>query len=341
MINSPSVATSHVSVPKIRNCGCAQEKSTIGIGSGKLPGFSSVVRARRRTLRRPRARAHRELDERGPNSGTGRARSSLRFPRLPTKARERLRSRPLNWAEFFRTQDAVPRACQPRRRGAGRATRKRARLLLAFPQPKRRGGSRPGAGRKPRAAHLRHTPHRSRPVHRKTHPVHITLRAGTRSLRTQRVARTLLVALRDSTHDQFRIVHFSIQENHVHLIVEAEDTAALMSGARGLMVRIARRVNRLLWRRGRFWADRWHGRALEGPRQVRNALVYVLHNHKKHSRSEALDPLSSAASFDGFATAIPCEFRSVGPPWVVAARTWLLAKGWRRRGLIRLSEAPA
>jgi len=156
-----------------------------------------------------------------------------------------------------------------------------------------------------------------------------------------RVARMLLGGLRDSNRDWFRVVHYSVQATHVHLIVEAEDTETLTSGVRGLMVRIARRVNRLLRRQGRFWADRWHGRDLEGPRQVRNALVYVLQNHKKHADTAGLDPLSSAASFDGFATAIPGGFRSVGPPCVAAAKTWLLKSGWRRRGLIRLTEAPA
>jgi len=87
---------------------------------------------------------------------------------------------------------------------------------------------------------------------------------------------------------------------------------SVSSGVRGLMVRIARRVNRVLRRRGRFWADRWHGRDLEGPRQVRNALVYVLQNRRKHAGSAALDPLSSASSFDGFANALPATFRSVG-----------------------------
>ena len=214
-------------------------------------------------------------------------------------------------------------------------------LALSFPEQKRRGGARRGAGRKPRAAHLRQTPHRARPVHRKAHPVHVTLRAGLRILRTQRVARTLLGGLRDSNRDWFRVVHFSVQENHVHLIVEADDTKSLASGVRGLMVRIARRVNRLLRRQGRFWADRWHGRDLGGPRQVRNVLVYVLQNHKKHADTAGLDPLSSAASFDGFASAIPGGFCSVGPPCVAAAKTWLLKIGWRRGGLIRLSEAPA
>ena len=151
----------------------------------------------------------------------------------------------------------------------------------------------------------------------------------------------LLGGLRDSNRDWFRVVHYSVQDNHVHLIVEAEDTRTLSSGVRGLMVRIARRVNRLLRRRGRFWADRWHGRDLEGPRQVRNALVYVLQNHKKHAGCAELDPLSSAGSFDGFASALPRVFCSIGPPCVAMAKTWLLKVGWRRRGLIRLTEAPA
>jgi REP-associated tyrosine transposase len=129
----------------------------------------------------------------------------------------------------------------------------------------------------------------------------------------------------------------------LHLIVEAESTQALASGVRELEIRIARRVNRLLFRRGRFWADRWHGRALASPSQLRNALVYVLQNRKKHSHSAhepALDRLSSAQWFDGFSRPIPSEFRSVGPPGA-APRTWLLAVGWRRRGQIDWFEGPA
>jgi hypothetical protein len=133
-----------------------------------------------------------------------------------------------------------------------------------------------------------------------------------------------------------------VRANHLHLIVEAEHKDVLSTGMRGLAVRVARRVNRLLFRRGKFWIDRWHGHALESPRQVRNALVYVLQNHKKHglAKPSALDPLSSAEWFNGFADPIPTSFRSIGPPCVGSARTWLLQTGWRRHGLVRASEAP-
>jgi putative transposase len=132
----------------------------------------------------------------------------------------------------------------------------------------------------------------------------------------------------------------------VHLIVEAESKASLASGMRGLAVRMARRMNRLLFRRGRFWADRWHGRALTSPREVRNALVYVLQNHRKHAArgvhalSAHLDPLSSAQWFDGFLEPVALVFRGVGPPCIVAARTWLPRIGWQRRGRIHSGEAP-
>ena len=233
------------------------------------------------------------------------------------------------------------------------------RLLLS---KKRRGGARVGAGRKPLPAKLRHTPHRARPKHQVGHPVHVTLRPSVRSLRSEHVVRTVLSALRDSNRGAFRIAHYSVQDNHLHLIVEAENKTQLSSRVRGIMIRVARRVNRLLFRRGRFWADRWHGHALTGPRQVRNALVYVLQNHRKHRISgkgvaaqTLLDTLSSAQWFNGFSAPLPRGFRSVGPPSaigpdgaarrdaqraVVPATTWLLTKGWLRRGLIRFTESP-
>jgi REP element-mobilizing transposase RayT len=218
---------------------------------------------------------------------------------------------------------------------------------LALPFRNGHGGARCGAGRKPFPAHRRHTPHRARPAHRAAHPVHVTLRSFVRSLRSKFVARTVLNALRAGNSERFRIVHYSVQENHVHLIVEAESAASLSAGVRSLMVRIARRVNTLLFRRGRFWADRWHGHALKGPREVRNALVYVLQNRKKHARGRhvhataTIDPLSSAPWFDGFVEPRRNAPRNLEPPSGVAARTWLLSVGWRRHGRVRLEEGPA
>lgn len=140
----------------------------------------------------------------------------------------------------------------------------------------------------------------------------------------------------------------------MHLIVEAENRDALIEGVRGLCIRIARRANQLLARRGRFFEGRWHGRALTSPRAVRNALVYVLGNFRKHRRTAAgaIDPYSSAPyfrEFREFPDSMPCARhpclvpQALAPPReapIVLGRTWLLHTGWKRRGKLSISEYP-
>ncbi len=136
------------------------------------------------------------------------------------------------------------------------------------------------------------------------------------------------------------MVQYSVQRDHLHLIVEADDKKALSRGMRGLAIRCALAVNLALRRRGALWADRYHASALRTPRMVRNALVYVLANAAKHLRAVAgLDPCSSAPWFDGFRDAIAPPARGglvTRPP-----RTWLLRVGWRRHGLLSRNEVPA
>jgi REP element-mobilizing transposase RayT len=184
------------------------------------------------------------------------------------------------------------------------------------------------------------------------------LRARVAPLRSQFVFPTVRLALvRAARRDpkRFRIVHFSVQRDHVHLIVEAADKRSLSSGVRSVAIRIALYVNELLSRRGPLWADRWHGRALANPSEVRNALVYVLANFRKHARRPALagvDPYSSARWFDGFREARtglppplaePVSWRNGREAPVskdFSPRTWLLRVGWRRHGLISTAEVP-
>jgi len=156
----------------------------------------------------------------------------------------------------------------------------------------------------------------------------------------------LQAAIERSQRAEFRITHFSIQRDHVHLLVEAADKAALTSGMRGLVIRMARRLNGALRRRGGVWADRWHGRALSTPREVRNALAYVLLNGRKHRAIPfGLDPCASVLwSADVFADAVYRNGLSLlaserAPP-VAKPTTWLLSSGWRRLGLLRLVDMP-
>jgi REP element-mobilizing transposase RayT len=226
-------------------------------------------------------------------------------------------------------------------------------LTPRHPNPKHPGwgGAREGAGR-PRIAKKRsNVPHRARREHVARHPVHATLRIVRQlgNLRTKLRLKALKDALR-ATHASrggFRVVHFSLQSDHLHLLVEAEDKPALWRGIRALEIRLARRLNRLAARSGRVFADRYHARALKTPNEVRNAISYVLLNARHHAsrplRHAWLDPCSSAASFDGWSrpSTLPPDYVDDDPArCTVSSETWLLQSGWRVKGAISPAAVP-
>src|SRR4051812_32494132 len=190
---------------------------------------------------------------------------------------------------------------------------------LSLPLESRRGPRRK-RGRKPAARRTR-LPHVPRPVHKHRHPLHVTVRVrqGLPTLRSQSMFRRILTALHAASRRFFRIVHFSVQSNHIHLVAEAHDRGRLTQGMKGFAVRVAKGLNRLLDIRGRVWADRYHARPLVTPREVRNVLVYVLRNHAKHGRDIAFDPCSSSAYFAGWEdTATGALPRGSPEDWPVA-----------------------
>jgi len=142
----------------------------------------------------------------------------------------------------------------------------------------------------------------------------------------------------------FQVVEFSIQDNHLHLLVEAtgEDAqGALRAGVTGLVVAFAKRLNMMLGRKGKVWGDRWHGQELASPREVRNRLVYVFRNVAHHGTriigSGFVDPLSSAWRFAGWTRPV-VRYPELGSWPAAPPRTWLLEKGWRIHGLIDTRE---
>ena len=209
---------------------------------------------------------------------------------------------------------------------------------LQLPVPTGWGGARSGAGRpqgpgRPRTGHDRRAPHDAR------HPVLLTLRAarGVPSLRSIALFTAVRDAIARTGDAAFRVLHFSVQQDHVHAIVESGSHDALVAGIRGLVIRIALAVKRVA-RVRKVWGDRYHARALPTPREVRHAIAYVLLNFRKHLRAPAgIDPCSSGPWFSGWARSTrPAAARAPISP----ARTWLAATGWRRAGLIHMCEQP-
>jgi REP element-mobilizing transposase RayT len=177
----------------------------------------------------------------------------------------------------------------------------------------------------------------------------VTLRvlSGLPSLRKRRVAAELERSLREACErGEFRVVHYSVQRDHLHLLVEAAGKEALGRGMKSVSARIARAVNRVFRRRGPVLAGRYHLRVLRAPREVRNALAYVLLNARRHgfkctgtAPPSRIDEASSGRWFDGWRPSA-ARASSSELPAVARPRSWLLRVGWRRHGLIDPSEIP-
>src|SRR5438874_5456791 len=180
---------------------------------------------------------------------------------------------------------------------------KKTQLILRFRKRKRGKVGRPPKGKKAGVSHLR------REELSRHHGVHVTLRtaAGVGYLRRQRVVSGIEEAFRQARiRFGMRIVHYSLQGNHVHLLVEVDDRASLARGMQGLAIRIAKALNRLFARAGPVWDDRYHSHVLRTRREAANALRYVMNNFARHAREWGervrtfADPFSSIR-FLGFA----------------------------------------
>jgi REP element-mobilizing transposase RayT len=188
--------------------------------------------------------------------------------------------------------------------------------------------------------------------------VHVTLRVTSEKagLRKRGLYRLVRASMRTSGHGvHFRICHYSIQGNHLHLICEAESRRALSRGVQGFSSSVARRINRETGRSGRVFAERYHVHVLRGPTEVRNALCYVLNNWRRHRvhlerPGWRVDPFSSADLFDGWigwygtrhagGLRLPAWLDPDEPVPVAKPQFWLLADGWRRLGLLSISTTP-
>jgi len=240
-----------------------------------------------------------------------------------------------------------------------RIRKKHVQQALEFRQ---HGGKRAGAGRKAKGKRPSE-PHRKRDRIDPRHPLHATTRIADDlgSLRKKDLFRALgaaTVAVFEHAQNAgtgFRIVHASVQRNHVHLIVEASHEHDLAKGMQVFLSAAAKRINRALWRRtgirrrGSVFSDRYDARPLSTPRQVRNCLSYVLNNWRRHredvNRSWNVDPYSSAIWFTGWKERAASPWLYQPPQTYLGLmtwlpKTWLLREGWKKHPLISVREVP-
>lgn len=207
----------------------------------------------------------------------------------------------------------------------------------------RRGGARRGAGRKPAEPRARAS-HSARPRVRASNAMHVTVRVADDipMLRQRALYPAIHAATANTaaTQPQFRIVHLSIQNTHLHLVVEADDNGALARGMQSFLICAARRINKLLQRRGSVFPDHYHMTVIRSPTHMRSVLAYVMNNWRKHKVDHLLpgwliDPYASGHAFDGWVpSSRPPWPADVPPRWLIVKppKSWLLREGWKLGG---------
>ena len=141
-------------------------------------------------------------------------------------------------------------------------------------------------------------------------------------------------------------MHYSLQHNHLHFLVEAAGSVELATGMQALTISVAKAINRALGRTGKVFEYRYHSTMIGTPRQARNVIAYVLGNWRRHNEDERslgarfapVDPYSSAVSFEGWSEPMPWQqwpgWSRYRPAAVSLPRTWLLSAGWRRASAV-------
>jgi hypothetical protein len=150
----------------------------------------------------------------------------------------------------------------------------------------------------------------------------------------------------------------SLQRNHVHLLVEAENQKLLARGMQGFQISAARNINTMLGdgirrRRGSVFADRYHLTVITSPTQARHAIGYILNNWRKHGEDQQglpstwlVDPFSSGCSFPDWKEledkAVMWPLRETYDPLMVRRpQGWLLKDGWKKAGSISVRDVPS
>jgi len=211
---------------------------------------------------------------------------------------------------------------------------------LAFKKVNGWGGKRRGAGRKNKSGLVSHAA-REQVDFRK--PLHITkrLKPGLRSLRSTKMKIEFQRCLKRARQKGLRVIHFAVESNHFHFIVECESNEALAAGMNSVGAGLGKLIRNMCGGAGPVFEGRYHLHVLKKPREVRNALAYVLLNHSRH---EGLipykDDFSSAAYFhdwklllgDKSGPILKGGRRVEGPlpPYLCKAKSWLAREGWRR-----------
>jgi REP element-mobilizing transposase RayT len=128
-------------------------------------------------------------------------------------------------------------------------------------------------------------PHRERETIPKKTPVHVTIKINkhiVHTLRNKIIFQKISRAITKARNKGIRLVHFTIQRDHVHMLIEAENKNQLGKAMQALGISFSKSLKSLTKTKLKIFKDRYHVHILKTLKEVRNAKSYILGNAIKH-----------------------------------------------------------
>jgi REP element-mobilizing transposase RayT len=163
-----------------------------------------------------------------------------------------------------------------------------------------------GAGRK--AIHDRGIRHISRDPIKRITPLHLTIKIESKKagIKNKNILTALHHSIKKARILGLRILHYTLEFDHVHLLVEADNNERLGRGMQSFGISFSKGINKIKQMKGRVFKTRYHFRKLKTLTEIKNVLKYILRNGIKHKHSSSLlNPYNSLVAINDFSKLYP------------------------------------
>ena len=162
-----------------------------------------------------------------------------------------------------------------------------------------------GAGRP--AKHDRGIRHIARDEFNRLTVLHLTVKIdrAKAGLKNKQTLKLLWHAIKKARLKGLKIIHYTLEFDHIHLLVEADNKAIVGTGMQSFGISLSKGINKIKGLSGQVFKTRYHFRKLKTPTEVKNVIHYILGNSIKHKSSSFINQYNSLVRVDSFKELYP------------------------------------
>lgn len=163
-----------------------------------------------------------------------------------------------------------------------------------------------GAGRP--TIHDRGIRHIARDEIKRLTALHLTIKIkkDKSSLRNKQVLKILHSSIKKARRLGLRILHYTLEYDHVHFLVEADNNEILGKGMQSFGISFSKGINKMKALKGQVFKNRYHFRKLKTSAEIKNVINYIMGNSIKHKNAFSIvSPYNSLVVMEDFSKLYP------------------------------------